>query len=138
VHELIKVLALDPGDIHVGFCYDGGGDTVVGEWRPDEAVDEIVWLMTRNMIDEVVVERFSLYADKAEEQIGSAMKTSQLIGGVKVICRFFRIGWVEQGADIKVPTRNQLRARRIHQKGIGSHARDAELHYHYRQLRRKH
>jgi hypothetical protein len=131
----LKRLAVDPGDVHVGWAYDGQGAVETGEWSPEDTCNIITWMMTRNTIDELILERFNLYADKAEEQIGSSFKTSQLIGALKWIAYCFRIPVVEQGADIKTPTRNQLRGRKIRQIGVGGHARDAELHLYYRRLR---
>jgi hypothetical protein len=76
-----------------------------------------------------------LYEDKFKSQTWSPMLTSQLIGAIKLICRWFRIPWVEQGAYIKKPTRGQLRARGIDAGGQSIHARDAKLHYYYRTIR---
>ena len=133
-------LAIDPGDVHVGWAYHDGSkslDVVTGEWRPTESCDEVVHLMTKNKVDELILEEFVLYADRASDQIWSPMKTSQLIGALKLVAHWFRIPVVEQGAYIKNATRNQLRGRNIKQVGSGTHARDAELHLYYRVLRER-
>lgn len=133
----MKRLAVDPGDIHVGWARNPDGDlrVVTGEWRPTQACEEIVHLMTHNEVDELIIEEFILYADKTGEQAWSPLKTSQLIGTLKWIAYCFRIPVEEQGAYIKNGIRNQLRARKIKQVGLGTHARDAELHLYYRILR---
>jgi hypothetical protein len=140
----MKRLAIDPGDIHVGWAYCRGvpeaaiytDHVTTGEWRPTECTTEIVHLMTKNGIDELILEEFRLYdSPEGRDQVWSSMKTSQLIGALKLIASWFRIPVIEQGAYIKTPTRNQLRARKIKQKGVGTHALDAELHLYYRMLR---
>jgi hypothetical protein len=134
----VKRLAIDPGDIHVGYARNPKGDMEVltGEWRPTECTTEVTHLMTKNEIDELILEEFRLYdSPEGRDQVWSSMKTSQLIGALKLIASWFRIPVIEQGAYIKTPTRNQLRARKIKQLGHGTHALDAELHLYYRMLR---
>lgn len=132
---MVKRLAIDPGDVHVGYAYDGNGPVEADEWSPDRCIDELVYMLTNNLIDEIIVEEFVLYEDGIQKQAWSKLQTSQLIGGIKVVARWFRVPVVEQGAYIKKPTRKQLRARGIKQVGADIHARDAELHLYYRRLR---
>ena len=108
-----------------------------GEWRPGQAVNEVIALMTQNKVDELVVEEFVLYPEEYQQQIWSDMKTSQLIGVLKHIAYMFRIPIEMQGASIKTSTRRQLRARGIKLRGPTEHARDAELHLWYRTLRKQ-
>lgn len=131
----MKRLAIDPGDIHVGWASDASGEVLTGEWRPTQACWEVIYMMTHRQVDELILEEFVLYADKSEDQHWSSMKTSQLIGALKLVAAMFRIPVVEQGAYIKVPTRNQLRGRKIKQVGGSIHELDAELHLYYRRLR---
>ena len=131
----MKRLAIDPGDVHVGYAYKGDGPLIVGEWTPRECCENVTIMMTRNEIDEVILEAFVLYSNKLDEQAWNSMKTSQLLGAIKWICDMFRIPWYEQGADKKTPTRAQLRGRGIVQIGTNIHMKDAELHYYYRALR---
>lgn len=129
-------IAIDPGDTHVGYAYNGFGSAVTtGEWTPAECCDELIDMFTKNEVDEVVLEEFVLYQQEYANQAWSPMKTSQLIGAIKLICRWFRIPWVEQGAYIKKPTRAQLRGRGIRQVGKDVHEKDAELHLYHRILR---
>lgn len=131
-------LAIDPGDKHVGWAYRGPDGIDAGEWTPRETVDRVVFMMTRNAIDELVVEEFILYADQAQKQAWSKLQTSQLIGGLKVVAAWFRVPVVEQGAYIKKPTRRQMAARGLkHTDGGSIHTKDAELHLYYRILRER-
>jgi hypothetical protein len=135
MHEL-KRLAIDPGDKHVGWAYSPDGATVTsGEWRPGEAVDRVVRMMTLDEVQELIVEEFILYEWEAKKQAWSKLQTSQLIGGLKVVAHFFRIPVVEQGAYIKKPTRAQLAGRKIAMQGGSIHSKDAQLHLWYRILR---
>lgn len=132
----MKRLAIDPGDVHVGFALDSSGCVVAGEWTPGECCDQVTYLMTQDVVDELVIEEFILYDKDIDKQAWSKLQTSQLIGALKWIAHMFRIPVVEQSATIKKPTRRQLAARGIKQVGPSIHARDAELHYWYRTLRR--
>jgi hypothetical protein len=108
-----------------------------GEWKPKEACERVIYLMTRNEVDELILEEFVLYEKDIQKQAWSKLQTSQLIGALKLIAWMFRIPVIEQGANIKKPTRAQLRARGIRQIGKVIHERDAELHLYYRVLRTK-
>jgi hypothetical protein len=96
-----------------------------------------VHLLTRNLVDEIILEEFVLYPEEYQNQVWSDMKTSQLIGALKLVAYWFRIPVVMQGAAIKTPTRHQCRARGIRLAGPSIHARDAELHLYNRILRRQ-
>lgn len=137
---LVKRLAIDPGDVHVGWAYDATDGVVqplVGEWRPAEAIDAVVHMMTQNKVEELIIEAFNLQPDKAADQYWSDFKTSQLIGGLKVVAYFFRVPVYEQKPTIKKSTERQLKARGIKRSaaGKGIHASDAELHLQYRTIR---
>lgn len=132
-------LAIDPGDVHVGYAHMNSDETIVvtGEWTPAEACQAVITMMTQNLVDELIVEEFILYDRDIGKQAWSKLQTSQLIGAFKLIAWMFRIPLIEQGAWIKKPTRKQLQARGIKQVGMVIHERDAELHLYYRVLRRK-
>lgn len=132
-------LAVDPGDVHVGWALGAEGDgperVTTGEWTPRECLRAVRELCSEGWVDEVVIEEFALYPGRAAEQAGSSMRTSQLIGAIKLVCDETGVGWHEQGAYIKKSTRAQLKARGI---GLGKgsiHAKDAWLHYWHRTLR---
>lgn len=131
----MKRLAIDPGDKHVGWAYDGTGEITAGEWTPAQCCDELILMMTRDEVDEVIIEEWVLYEWEAQKQAWSHFESSQLIGAIKLICRMFDIPWEEQGANIKKPTRRQLEARGIKQVGGSIHSSDAQLHLHHRRLR---
>lgn len=152
-----RLVAIDPGDVHVGwaeFCEENDGETVcfnAEELTPDECADRVAGMLFRGDITYLVVERFTLYADKALAQVGSEMQTSELIGVLKYLVRVHNEGragepgdpwggggcrmWI-QGADIKKPIRAQMEARGIERATpVGSHHGDAEEHGWYRILR---
>lgn len=95
-------------------------------------------MMTRRMVDELILEEFILYEWEAKKQSWSALLTPQLIGGLKTVAYFFRIPVVEQGANIKKPTEAQMRGRGIPRRANPSqnmHSADAELHLVHRKQR---
>jgi hypothetical protein len=93
--------------------------------------------MTRNLVEELIIEEFVLYTREYSNQTWSDLPTVQLIGALKHIAHMFRIPVVMQGAAIKTPTRAQVKRRKIILRGSSIHARDAELHLYYRILRRR-
>lgn len=128
------VMAIDPGDKHVGLAIWTTGATRHSAMEKDASLPMVdsVAVTLAGLVEKVacilVVERFSLYKNKAQSQAGSNMATSQMIGALKYVAWKLDIPVVEQGADIKKPMRAQMRARGIKQVGKGGHARDAELH----------
>lgn len=128
---LTTVMAIDPGDRHVGMAiwsYPVGMDAF--EMDASSALS-----YTRLALEELhrpvlVIEEFRLFPGKIKP--GNPMETSQLIGALKLTAKQVGVAVVMQGPGIKKPMRRQLQARRIKQVGNGSHARDAELHaWHY-------
>jgi hypothetical protein len=90
-----EIIAIDPGDKHVGVAFFATNDD--GEWYCQDAQqiehdDFIDGLAEMILIDReppltVVYEKFRLYADKAELQTGSEFLTSQMIGVIKYLVR---------------------------------------------------
>lgn len=134
---MTKRLAIDPGDVHVGWAYDGSSTVQAGEWTPTEAVDELVRMMTHDAVDELIIEEFVLYEWEAKKQAWSEMKTSQLIGALKLIAYWFRIPVFMQPATIKKPTRGKLRAKGVKMAQGSIHANDAQLHLWHRRLQER-
>lgn len=132
------ILAIDPGDVHVGWACglrvkDTQWGVKAGEWTRSEAIAEV----TRfgKDLDELIIEKFVLYPGKAAQQSYSPMLTSELIGKLKLVAELNNVTVTMQGADIKVPTKSQLKARGIPLVGKGNHAKDAEAHLYYRLLK---
>lgn len=132
------VLAIDPGDRHVGWArWRRRGESVVaGEVDADAGagfVDVVLNVATRSKLPAVlVIEDFVLYPGQDKRTAWNPMLTSEMIGQLKWIASMRGVPVVLQGANIKKPTRHQLKPRGITQVGSGTHARDAELHlYHY-------
>lgn len=130
------VIAVDPGDAHCGMAegltHSNGQFEVVRAWElaPDDCADYVAGWLLSGELEALVVERFSLYADKASQQVGSQMETAQLIGVLKYLVRVAgNAKLAMQGADIKRSMRAQLKARGISLlPAEADHARDAQLH----------
>ena len=139
------IVAVDPGGVHVGVAIfkkkpRGWVCDWAGEMTPVLFEDWLDLKLASGGINTLIVEEWKLFADKAAQQIGSHMETSQLIGSIKYIYRKANKSWpareVEllwQSPNIKIPTRSVLKAREIEMTskilGVpGDHASDAELH----------
>lgn len=130
----MRLVAVDPGDEYVGIAeFQGSNDAgwiCQAAW--ELAANEFLchWLPIDHLIDVLVVEEFSLYANKALVQTGSTMKTSQMIGAIKHEYRYrTRTRVVTQPAGIQTATRKICTARKIRmQQGGGTHSRSAQLH----------
>ena len=97
----MKLIAVDPGDTHVGVAFFETDDpdpwTGVGgdkwecvdaqEWSPMDFADALGETLLAGEIETLVIERFRLYGDKANEQVGSEFETAQLIGILKYLVR---------------------------------------------------
>lgn len=134
------VVAIDPGDVHCGMALGivstSGQFVCTRAWEatPGECADEVAGWLLAGELQAVVVERFSLYADKAATQVGSSFPTAELIGVLKYLVRVAGSASIAiQGADIKKSMRAQLAARGIKLlPAEADHARDAQLHlWHY-------
>lgn len=128
------MIAVDPGDVHVGVSYfDGTGKC---RWaREFGPLGFLIWLnqyLPILRIGVLVVERYQLYPNKAAQQHGSDMLTSQLIGAIRWIGHQHGIPVVQQQAALKVPTESLINHRGVERKslGEGGHAKDAETHGH--------
>jgi hypothetical protein len=94
-------LSFDPGET-TGWCSlnEQGIPTGMGALKGDEALYE--FLDNVDPIPKVVViEEFKLYGNKAKQQIGSTMKTSQTIGIIRAYTRKWKSEVVIQPASIK-------------------------------------
>lgn len=135
----MRVLAIDPGDVHCGMAtFLDGQCTSTWEDTPADCLGYVRSVLEGECLDVLVVEEFRLYPWKAQQQAYSQMLTCQLIGGIKAAWSWFGSGsckLVEQSATIKKPTVGILRARGIKSKAkqskAGGHALDAELHGYY-------
>lgn len=121
--------AIDPGDVHVGVAMFRGYHCL---WAKEFTPEEILqYLSSRLKGSEVlVVERFQLYPHLAQTQAGSDMKTSQLIGALRLLACQQGVPVVIQQAALKTPAESMIRKRKITRQslGKGDHAKDAETH----------
>lgn len=84
------LLAVDPGDEHVGVAWfdkqgDAWGCVYVEEMTPEQFRRYIGPALRSGFFRWFVLESFALYGEKALQQTGSEMETSQLIGVCKYV-----------------------------------------------------
>lgn len=145
-----RVLGIDPGGVHIGLAEFVESPKTDQGWACERAWEETWWggleaveeMLPR--LDVVAMEIFRLYPDKANEQTGSEMETSQFIGAVKLLVQQHNrtldlmgasglaVELVMQPASIQEPMKSVLRSRKIKSTAKGSkaggHALSAELH----------
>lgn len=148
--ELVQMVAIDPGDVHVGVAGFGReGCKWAVEMTPAQCLVYVREALLAAELVVVVIEEFRLYSWMAEKQSWSDFPTAQLIGALKAAVSWFGGPWDEEGeawgygrtkdaiyvmqpASIKKPTMAQLQARKIKSVAkagkAGGHAEDAELH----------
>lgn len=133
------VLAIDPGEVHVGVAWFSDHDYYAEEHSAAEIRPaELIRTLEQEVLDTVICEEFRLYPWKMKEQGFSQFKTIELIGVIKHICTKRHIDLIEQPANIKKPTDGILTT--LSKNAVfpshrhGGHARDAELHgwYYFR------
>lgn len=138
----MRILAIDPGEVHVGMAYGEGADDgsefdIVKVWEatPLDAVVEVrEWL--EEEIDYLSVEDYRLYPDKMQAQGFSQLRTVRLIGVFEYLAgeavkRGSRVTYYEVlAANYKKATLGMLRRLEIpslaKQEKRGGHAFDAE------------
>lgn len=137
----MKFVAIDPGDLHVGWAeFERFGEH--GEWRcfnaeeitPEQTLERL-WRARPGTWSAFVVEGFWLQPAEAPKLVGSELLTSQLIGAIRWVGVVKNTRVAIQSNQVKKPTRALLRRRaiaRVAPATPGNHARDAELHgWHY-------
>lgn len=150
-------VAIDPGDIHVGIAIGRCLPTTKKQSEPtvlhtvELTQAEALYFahLCFPMLRSVVIEQFSLYADKAKSLIGSTMPTCRLIGALEYIACISVEGTYaqprairsiddylfEQPASVQEPTRAKLRARGTSSHAVtnktGPHCLSAELHFYH-------
>lgn len=136
------ILAVDPGDEHVGVAWfdkqeRGWGCVLVLEMTPDEFREYLGPALNSGLFRYFVVESFALQREKALQQIGSEFLTSQMIGMCKYV-HWEASGSVElelvmQPPKIKKPVfailaRKGYKFTADRLKVPAQHVRDAEVH----------
>lgn len=137
------ILAVDPGDEHVGVAWfdqvDGAWACVyVEEQTPDEFRAYLGPALNSGIFEYFVLESFNLYGDKALEQTGSPMLTSQLIGLAKyahwlavqagVVCTLVLQAPSIKKAVFAILKRKGYTFTADRLKVPAQHVRDAEVH----------
>lgn len=125
-----RFVAFDPGDVHVGVALFEYGECVrCLEETPGGSLKMLNHLL-RQGLDQVVIERFQLYPNKAAKQHGSDMLTSQLIGAMRLLACIHHTPVTIQQAALKRPTEALINRRGIKRLslGVSNHAKDAETH----------
>lgn len=134
-----RMLAIDPGETCGVAIFDWEG-CIQALPMTSEGCCHFV----QNMLDhtpsleEVVVERFRLYASKARQQTGSSFRTVEVIGVIKWLCSLADIPCILVPADIKKATEGNMRGRGIQpvyqgeSSTIREHSKDAEQLGYYR------
>lgn len=140
-----RVLAIDPGNQHVGVAWfqrydDGWNCYAVAEETPWEFASSVdLWLQQGGVLDCLVVEQFTLYGDTAMTQVGQEFVVVQLIGILRYLGMRSGVPVHLQPASIQKPTQAALRVNHIksrsRQHRAGPHAFSAELHGWYYILR---
>lgn len=100
--DTVTVLAVDPGEEHVGVTVGVQDPEAPRGWRVTDVAEMTPWefvIWFKNSIqlfDFVSCEKFTLYPHLAKEQVGSEMPTSKLIGWIEFTVRMWNECWTKQ------------------------------------------
>lgn len=126
------LLAVDPGDKHVGWASWDRGARDAGEVAAAEAIEKVDGLLREHaaLTRLLIIEEFRLYPWKAASLSFARMATSEMVGALKYLAATAGVPWVEQGASVMQPTLAQARQRGtlLPAAAAGRHAAAAELH----------
>jgi hypothetical protein len=152
----LGVLAIDPGDKHVGVAlglafaqpHPETGAVVAEDelfvcWQMDPvpALNAIDTAVNAGWVDILVIEDWRVYPDKATELVGSRCETARFLGAVEHLVRKYnRMGTaveghqcelVEQPAIVQAQAKAKLREYKMDRtsKPNEPHALSAELHF---------
>ena len=131
-------ISIDPGDEHVGVAWwvkfqVGWACIRVQEMTPDRYRRYIQLVLASGRVERLIVESFSLYGDKALQQTGYTMETSQLIGYTQALADLARVPMTRQQPAMKDPAfkiaaRKGYTLQAVRQGVPGQHVKDAEIH----------
>lgn len=126
----IRVLSLDPGEVHCGMVVGVGPNVVEGkDMGPGELFAYMRKMFDAEAFDQVVCESFQLYEDKMAQQVGSKMLTCEHIGVIKYLCAWYGVPLKMQPAMIKKATARICKAKGIKPIKGNRHVKDAFLHF---------
>lgn len=120
----MKLIAIDPGDVHCGVAYfetttevrdgrdriirqDGWECTDTQEHLPGDLEDGLALALIDGDFDVIVLEQFNLYPDKAMAQTGSTMPTCEMIGCIKWAHRLDTRRRADRFAELNIRSRSK-------------------------------
>lgn len=148
----VTILAVDPGETHVGLAVGHADETSEHGWTVTDVAELEPWEFVQwfrdalPCLDLLTVEKFTLYKSLAMEQVGSEMPTSKLIGWIEFTVRLWNevmitdpagrayrypaVEYVSYPANIHAGTSSLMKNRGIPFVSplTPDHARSAELH----------
>lgn len=135
-------MAIDPGAAHCGLAiFDYTPECLVARtFTPDGLYGTLINLLKAKRVKEIVYERYQQYGSG---RTGEEYETVEVIGVVKFLARAYDIPYSKQGASIKIPTRQMIKAHKLPtpsskvESKLRIHAADAELHGYSYLLRKK-
>jgi hypothetical protein len=123
----VKLIAIDPGDEHVGIAvFEDGEYASSAEIRPEDLVS----LLINVRHDVIVIEEYRAYPSMAGARAFKKNKTSELIGAVKVLGDSHGSLIVEQEAALRKIAERSGAWKNLSEQGLirSRHARAAVLH----------
>lgn len=99
---LIRLLAVDPGEVFVGYAEFVGTDCMNLDCQgPDDAIDTLWGRIRAGHYDFVVAEQWRTYGD--ESAVWSECRTAEVNGALRHYCRRYGVPFTTQPARIMRP-----------------------------------
>lgn len=122
----VKLLAVDPGERHVGCAIFWGRELVETRVLDPEPAVRWIWQMIENaQFELVIVEQWRNYG---AEVTWSECTTVEVIGAIKHMCVRHSVQCLKQPALVKRPARARMRAHGIDQPDLSHITKDQQIH----------
>ncbi len=122
------VLSLDPGDTTGWAVFNTETNKLIKYGATKFTPLALFDLLNLYEPEQIVYERFSLYAHKAESQINSEFYTVQLIGVIKLYCELMHITPIVQSAAVGKSIWSDQMLKKFNYHSDSKHSRDATRH----------
>lgn len=106
--SLLRMVAVDPGEVYVGYAYFVGPQVIdVEVFSPEQAIDRIWSQLDNQQVDVCVAEQWRNFDERVT---WSECRTVEVLGAISHKCRQRGVPLVRQPSTLLRPGRGRMRA----------------------------